>query len=203
MEIAQALSLALICFMGAVVPGASLVVVLNSVMAAGPRHGLITAWSHALAVGLYALLTVVGLSVVLAAIPGLILYVQSVGAVFLLYMAVSLWRAPGFAYQASKKASGLQSAAKGFLVAFLNPKLAIFFLALFSQFVQPEASWVKRGSMAFIALAVDGLWYTAVVLSVTHSRLLVLLQSHSSFLNKLFAIVLLAIVVRLLLEILA
>jgi threonine/homoserine/homoserine lactone efflux protein len=196
MSLNDALLLAFVCLCGAMVPGASLIVVLNSAVSSGTRHGLIASWSHALAVGLYALLTTMGLAALLITVPAVVVGVQILGAIFLVYMAVDLLRAPTVDFESAGSKAGYQSAARGFLVAFLNPKLAIFFLAVFSQFVDVEAGLAKQFLMALIALVVDGVWYSLVVLGV--SRFPAFLQSHNQFFNRLFALVLLALAVRLL-----
>ena len=55
-------------------------------------------------------------------------------------------------------------------MSLLNPKIAIWFLALFSQFVNglgDSAQTAQHVMMAGLAALVDGLWYCCVVAVVT------------------------------------
>jgi threonine/homoserine/homoserine lactone efflux protein len=61
-------------------------------------------------------------------------------------------------------------ASKGFLIVFLNPKIALFFLAVFSQFLHPGQSLVLQWSMASLAGVIDALWYLSIAFLVSISR---------------------------------
>ena len=47
----------------------------------------------------------------------------------------------------------------GFLIVFLNPKIAAFFLAIFSQFLNAASNLESKFIMVATASVVDGLWY--------------------------------------------
>ena len=53
------------CLLGAMSPGPSLVVVSNNTMSLGFRYGVITSISHGVRVGIYALLTVFGITLII------------------------------------------------------------------------------------------------------------------------------------------
>lgn len=63
------LSLLMICMLGAMSPGPSLAVVAKHSLAGGRLHGVVTSWAHAAGVGVYALVTLLGLAVVLKQSP--------------------------------------------------------------------------------------------------------------------------------------
>ena len=148
MELGHWLSLITICLLGAMSPGPSLAVVMGSTLRAGPGAGYACSIAHGAAVALYALLTVAGLAVLVARFPLLFLLLQLAGAGYLIHLGVKSLRSSGApALDNPTTDSGHNAAASGFLVAFLNPKLAIFMLALFSQFLHPEADWPEKGIM--------------------------------------------------------
>ena len=62
-------SLLAICLMGAMFPGASLALVLRNTINHSRLHGMVTGVSHALGIGLYALLSVLGLVLLLQQSP--------------------------------------------------------------------------------------------------------------------------------------
>jgi threonine/homoserine/homoserine lactone efflux protein len=192
MYVVNWLSLAGICLLGAAVPGASLVIVLQSVVAGGRQHGLLTAIAHAIGVGLYALLAALGLAWLMSAHPALLIAIRGMGALFLLAMAVAALRQPlALTWSDDSRRHQFDSALRGFLVAFLNPKLAIFFVALFSQFLRVEADLSEKLLLAATAMLVDGSWYVAVVLMVSRPEFLRQLQRKADGISKVFALALL------------
>ena len=53
----------------------------------------------------------------------------------------------------------LESFRNGFLIVFLNPKIAVFFLAIFSQFLNAASNLQSKFILVATATLVDGLWY--------------------------------------------
>ena len=83
------------------------------------------------------------------------------------------------------------------MIALVNPKIIIFFSALFSQFVDANSQLWEKTLLALIAGTVDMLWYMlmAVVISsaTSNSASLMAYQRYGHWLDKLFALVLLVI----------
>lgn len=201
MTLAAWIPLATICILGAMSPGPSLAVVVRNTLAGGRSEGVKTAIGHSFGVGLYAFATAAGLAVLLAGSPWLFTVVQWLGAFFLAWMGLkSLFPgkpeaddAAGTETERSYQMDGLRS---GFLTAFLNPKLAIFFAALFSQFVSAQAGFGEKTLMAITAGVIDALWYLVVVMFLSHSRVLDRLRQNTGLLNRAFGILLLFLAIR-------
>lgn len=69
-------------------------------------------------------------------------FVKYMGAIYLIYLAWSLWRSSSpLTLENSQSKNRLSAIAlKGFLINILNPKLSIFFLAFLPQFVSPASA---------------------------------------------------------------
>ena len=53
-------------------------------------------------------------------------------------------------------------------ISVLNPKIAVFFLALLGPFIPPDAAAMDRLGVAVLAMVIDGSWYVfAAVMLVT------------------------------------
>ena len=170
MQLSDWASLALICITGAMSPGPSLALVLGNTARGGRSSGVATGVGHGIGVGLYAGIAVAGLAVVLTAAPRVFLALQLAGAAFLAWMGVGMLRAsPPEGPDAVPPSSGRRAFGEGFLLAFFNPKIAAFFLALFSQYIDPASGPGERAGMALMAGLIDLCWYSlvAVVLSAT------------------------------------
>ena len=123
----------------------------------------------------YALAVVFGVAAVLLHMPSLMLAVQLGGVIFLLYLGAQMMRGGLAASEnnpedtadpASVRSSG-QHLLDGFLIVFLNPKIMVFFLAVFSQFLTPQQSIETQVLAATLAGLVDGLWYGLVAVMVS------------------------------------
>ena len=90
----------------------------------------------------------------------------------------------------------LQAARDGFLIAFLNPKIAVFFLALFSQFVTTESTRTTQLLMALMATLCDGIWYCLIAMIAGHSTVLPVLRKRTIWINRICGAFLIFIALR-------
>ncbi|MCP4984376.1 MAG: LysE family transporter, partial [Gammaproteobacteria bacterium] len=84
----------------------------------------------------------------------------------------------------------------GFLVAFLNPKVALFFIALFSQFINPESSVTDKVIVTLTAGCIDAVWYISVALMLSHGRWLNSLKKNALIFDRIYGVLLIGIAVR-------
>jgi threonine/homoserine/homoserine lactone efflux protein len=192
MEFAQWLSLFSICLLGAMSPGPSLAVVVSAALRGGRGHGMAAGLAHGAGVGLYGLLTVTGLAVLVTRSPALFVMLQLAGAAYLVYLGLRSLRSQG---AMPLDASGHQHSRRGatvsgFLVAFLNPKLAVFMLALFAQFLAPETSAVQKGIMVLTVGITDAAWYCLMAVLVSHGAFMAKLQRSAVTIDRIFGVIL-------------
>lgn len=91
--------------------------------------------------------SMLGLGVVLAASAELFMAVKWIGAAYLFYLGVKLWRAPVVDTDAVKPVGELRTSrifAHAYAVTTLIPKSIIFFVAFVPQFVDPHAASVSQ-----------------------------------------------------------
>lgn len=109
-------------------------------------------YCHALAAGL-------GLSQLFLAVPVAYVIVRWVGCAYLLYLAFKTLRAEGSAFAPSVGLmclSGKRIFTEGLLTNLLNPKMALFVLALFPQFASPADGSVLV-QMVLLATVLNGI----------------------------------------------
>lgn len=199
-----------ICALGAMSPGPSLAVVLNNTISHGRAAGIATAIGHGLGITFYALLTALGLALIIAGSPTLFMVIKYAGAGFLLWLAFKAFTAAADA-AAADAASPAGTAPKvektghggfvsGLLIAVLNPKTVVFFLALFSQFVDANATLADKLLLAFTAGIIDTLWYLLVAWGIATGPVLAFLQRHQQALNRIFAVIIALLALSILLR---
>ncbi len=204
MTITVWLSLFTICLLGAMSPGPSLAMVAKHSLAGGRRNGLATAWAHAFGIGIYAFITLIGLAVVLHQSPLLFKTISYAGAGYLAYLGVNALRSKGGVaakLESGQTVSAWQSAREGFLISLLSPKIALFFIALFSQFVAVGHELSSKVIIVVTPLVVDGLWYTFITFLLSSPLILDKLRSKAVLIDRLSGLVLILLAVRVLMTV--
>ena len=198
------LSLFTICILGAMSPGPSLAMVAKHSLAGGRLNGLAAAWAHAIGIGIYAFITLIGLAVVLQQSPLLFKTISYAGAAYLAYLGYNALRSKGGVaarLESGERTSIWQSAKEGFLISLLSPKIALFFIALFSQFVAVGDSVAAKGLIVLTPLVVDGLWYTLITFLLSSPRLIDKIRSKALLIDRLSGAVLILLAVRVILTV--
>ena len=199
MTIAIWLTVVSICLLGAMSPGPSLAVVLQQTLKGGRKNGLVAALTHGSGIGLYALLCISGIALMITTSPLLFTGLQWLGSAYLLWLGIKGLRAKAGNDDALTAPPTTGSAARdGFLVVFLNPKVAVFFIALFSQVIGSETSWMEKLAFAGTAMFIDMGWYLIVAWSFSNPRWLGRLQQNVVWLERAFGLILIALAIRLL-----
>ena len=165
MTLGQWLPLALVCLLGAMSPGPSLAIVSRHSVISGPRTGFVCAVSHGAGIFLWAALMTSGLGAVLLAQPGWFEGLRLTGAALLFCLGAHAVLSQNSGVPADRRGSvaGVGKAAmEGMFIALSNPKVALFFAALFSQFIQPDAAPITQLVIASTAAVIDALWYSVV-----------------------------------------
>jgi threonine/homoserine/homoserine lactone efflux protein len=160
-------------------PGPDMLFIATRSVAQGKRAGFASLFGISAGVYIWAIATALGVSELLVAAPSAFTLIKIVGAVYLLFLAVQTVR------QRAKEPSadttpGIQpslGAARLFRQAMmtnlLNPKVAVFFLALFPQFVDPtmgSAFW-QIILLATLLNAINILVMTIVIMAAHRTRL--------------------------------
>jgi RhtB (resistance to homoserine/threonine) family protein len=121
-------------------PGPDLFFVLSRTLGHGRRVGLAAVAGVCSGAMVHVLAAALGLSLLLAAAPTLFAMLTYVGAAYLVWLGVSMWRSAGAAFlpkaATQQGVSAGQAFWQGVLVDVLNPKVVVFFMAFLPQFVR-------------------------------------------------------------------
>ena len=195
MTLSAWLSLALVCLLGAMSPGPSLAIVVRHSVNSGTRAGVICALSHGFGIFLWAALMASGLGALLFAQPTWFDGLRALGAGFLLYLGCRALMAQRGASANTREANsgGGKAAREGLIIALSNPKVAVFFAALFSQFIQPDATLKTQLMIAITAAVIDVLWYMVVAILLSRPVWPGYLTQHGSLLDRGFGVILIVV----------
>lgn len=142
----------------------------------GRSAGVITAFGIASGVSIHVGYTMLGFAILLQETTWLVDVLRVLGAGYLAWIGISslLFRQDGSpGEQGGRLGYNFQHFAAfrdGFLCNALNPKTALFFLALFTQVISSETSpTMQLGVGLFIAMA-HLFWFVGIALLITHSQ---------------------------------
>ena len=190
MDIESLLGMSFVCAMGAVSPGPSLAVVLRNTISGGRMRGIMTGIGHGLGFGIYAFIAVMGLSSILLANKQLFNLLQVSGALVLIWLAFNLIVKKQSDLSVKYEESRYRGFFEGFMIAFLNPKILVFLVAVFSQFLNTDINNSDRFFMAIIAGAIDTIWYVFVAAVLAGTKIVDKLRVNAVIIDRLIGMVL-------------
>ncbi len=141
----------------AATPGPVWLYLLSRTLAQGRRAGYFSMFGVAAGLAMHAAFAALGLTVLLIAVPVAFDAIKLAGAAYLLWLAFNTLRGTGFSFtpQPLEPVPDRVLLRQAFVAAVVNPKVAVFYLSLFPQFVQPAAGPVLAQSLllGFIQVA--------------------------------------------------
>ena len=187
-----------VCLLGAMSPGPSMVVVVNNAVFKNRLHGMLTAIGHGLGIGIYAVCAVLGIGLIIQTNLMVFNGIKLLSIMFLLYLGIQSIRSRDrLTFEKSEVRSKIESFGQGFTISILNPKIFIWFVAIYSHFMSNDNSLTLNISLILIASIVDALWYILLVQMVTSQKIFKLIKMKYNGLQPIigYLLVLIAILV--------
>ncbi|WP_340681496.1 LysE family translocator [Amycolatopsis coloradensis] len=159
-----ALSFVLICLLGAMAPGPDFLVVTRSAILGGRKAGIAAGLGIALGVFVWVVAIALGVAAILTASAIAFTVVKLIGAGYLIFLGVKAWLAVRRGDYSELKdrvapvVAPKEAFRQGLLTNLLNPKVAMFFLALIPQFLPHSASTAQTLQLAVLATTVAVVW---------------------------------------------
>ena len=167
MDPALVVAFVVAAFLLSVVPGPDMLFIVANAAAGGRRAGLVSAVGVSTGLAVHTVAAAFGLSALIAAAPEALVVIRVAGAVFLVYLAVSAWRAGRTDHERAApepRRSLRRLYAMATLTNLANPKVVLFYLAFLPQFLTHGAgAWpvavqlLALGAVFIVVgLSVDG-----------------------------------------------
>ena len=188
---------------GAMSPGPSVALVLRTAITHGRSSALAVALAHGVGISVYALAVVLGLAALIQNSVFFMNALQIGGALFLLYLGCRMLFGGIRALTEATREGGdgtdqvtskdnnsvlglWQHGLNGFLIVFFNPKVVIFFVAIFSQFLSTEQLISTQVFSALMAGLIDAAWYALVGILASNQRFAEMLTRASPVIDSAF-----------------
>jgi threonine/homoserine/homoserine lactone efflux protein len=194
------LSFAGIAVLVSVTPGPATALVVRSAALHGRREAMLTTLGNSTGILMWALASVLGISALVAASEAAFWALKVAGAVVLVWLGVRALRGRGGSSAAGTE-PGRSAYGNGLVTSFANPKLAVFFVALFPQFLHDgDSVLLTTLAMALLLIAVDLVYFTLLALVVSRARRAVVGSALARRVERLTGAVMIALGVRVALE---
>jgi threonine/homoserine/homoserine lactone efflux protein len=159
-----------------VIPGPGVLYVVARSVDQGRRAGLVSVLGVGIGNFIQVLLAALGLSALIASSALAFDVIRIAGGLYLIWLGINRLRTPAeFAAQLNEPTPHRRILSQGIVVAALNPKTALFFVAFLPQFVDPAGGSVALQILllgtVFVALALIGDSLYAVTAGAIAARL--------------------------------
>jgi len=172
MEWSQILTFALVTSLLVMSPGPNGVLIAKTVPTSGRAAGFANVAGFVTAFYVHGTLSILGISVILVQSAQLFFAVKMLGAAYLCWVGIKAlrdaWRGVqtvGETSPARRKRTLAKAFGEGFLTNVLNPKVSIFYLAAFPQFVPMGAGSISAAyTLVCVHALINAVWFTAMIL---------------------------------------
>ena len=177
MEFAQIVSFTVVAALLVMSPGPNGILIAKTVPLSGKAAGFANVGGFVAAFYLHGSLSILGISVLLTQSAQAFFIVKMLGAAYLCWIGVkALWSAwhscenTTSVVPAQAKRSLGKAFLEGFLTNALNPKVSMFYLAAFPQFIPMTGAAESAFLLVFIHSVINLLWFSAMVLLFSQLR---------------------------------
>ena len=192
-----------VCLLGAMSPGPSMVVVINNAIFKNRLNGILTSIGHGVGIGIYALFAVLGIALIIKTNLYVFNVIKFLSIIFLVYLGVNLIITKDkLEFDGKNINSGFTSFLQGLSISLLNPKIFIWFVAIYSQFMSVDNDMIFNTILILTASIIDAIWYVILTLLVTTNIALDFIKDKSVLLQKFVGSVFIIIGALILIELL-
>ncbi|OUW68721.1 MAG: hypothetical protein CBD62_01385 [Candidatus Pelagibacter sp. TMED202] len=175
-----------VCLLGAISPGPSMVVVINNAIFKNRYHGILTSLGHGIGIGVYALFAVLGIAIIIKTNGTLFNGMRVMSIIFLIYLGIkSIVGRKNLDFDKKDLNGKATSFFQGLSISLLNPKIFIWFLAIYSQFMSIDNDIIFNTCLILTASIVDAFWYITLTFLVTSKGALEFIKDKSVLLQQL------------------
>jgi threonine/homoserine/homoserine lactone efflux protein len=168
-------------------PGPDSLLVLRSSLTFGVRSGLMVTLGILIGVSIQIVLCLSGLALLLETLPGALRLLALAGTLYLLWIALSMWRSAAEELNPSslKEAPGIRM---GLFTNLLNPKAFLYFVSLFSIGIPASMGLLEKGTLALALILAQGIAFSLIALVASRLQQSFTAPGRIALINKGFAI---------------
>jgi len=174
-----------VCLLGAMSPGPSMAVVIHNAIFKGRYNGILTSIGHGIGIAVYATFAVLGLGLIIKTNIFIFNSLKILSIIFLIFIGVkSILNKEKLNIEKKEIKKNTISFLQGFSISILNPKIFVWFVAVYSQFMSANNQLIFDIYLISIAGIIDACWYIILTFTVTTASALSFFQTKLNILQK-------------------
>ena len=174
-----------VCLLGAMSPGPSMAVVINNAIFKGRYNGILTSIGHGIGIAVYATFAVLGLGLIIKTNIFIFNGLKILSIIFLIFIGIkSIFNKEKISLEKKNLKENTVSFLQGFSISILNPKIFVWFIAIYSQFMSVNNELIFNIYLVSIAGVIDACWYIVLTLVVTTASALSFFKTKLVFIQK-------------------
>ena len=175
----------IVCLLGAMSPGPSMAVVINNAIFKGRYNGILTSLGHGIGIAVYATFAVMGLGLIIKTNIFIFNGLKFFSIIFLIFIGIkSILNKEKLNLEKKNIKVNTISFLQGFSISILNPKIFVWFIAIYSQFMSVNNELIFNIYLVSIAGIIDACWYIILTLAVTTASALSFFQTKLNLIQK-------------------
>ena len=184
---------AIVCLLGAMSPGPSLALIIRNSINFNRTSGIVASIAHGLGICVYATVTIIVLEFILRNSETIFFVIQICGSLFLIILGLIFIFKKNNENKNDTYQIHSSSFAQGFIIAIINPKILIWFTAIYSQFIDINSTFLNKTILVLTPSIIDAIWYSLVAILVTEYGLKEMLNNKKFMIQKIIGILLILI----------
>lgn len=178
-------------------PGPALMVTIKTAVTRGQSEGVKLSFGLACAVTLWALASLLGLSLLFSVAPYLQTAFRFIGAAYLIWLGVNMWRHASVPLAAAATQTKSNSFMLGFITDLANPKALAYFTAVFATLVPADITLIASATLLVMIFAIEFVWYSLVSVGFSRPRVQTFYMRLKKWIDRLFGSILTALGIKL------
>jgi len=175
----------IVCLLGAMSPGPSMAVVINNAILRGRYNGILTSIGHGIGIAVYATFAVLGLGLIIKTNIFIFNGLKILSIIFLIFIGVkSILNKEKLNLEKRNIKENTVSFLQGLSISILNPKIFVWFVAIYSQFMSTKNELIFNIYLISIAGIIDACWYIMLTLAITTASALRFFQARLNLIQK-------------------
>jgi len=185
-------------------PGPDFIMAVRNSVMYSRKAGIFTAIGFALGVGVHVAYCLAGLAFVISQSVILFNTIKIAGALYLFYVGYQALRSKGYQpgateneRQATAAMSPMAALGSGFITNLFNPKATLFFLALFTQILDPHIAVPEKVIYGLTCVIMTALWFSIVATVLTTPRIKATFLRFSKWIDRVCGVLFIALGLKL------
>lgn len=205
MFITQLITVAAVHLLAVISPGPDFAIVARNSLVHSRKIALYTTLGVALGISIHVAYSILGIGLLISQSILLFNIIKYIGAGYLIYIGIKSLRAKPVPIQESspetqtaqtKNTTILAAIWTGFLTNVLNPKATLFFLALFTQVIDPATPKFIQLIFGIEMMVITFVWFSIIALAFSHSAIKPKISKFQSRIEKFTGAVLIALGIK-------